>query len=139
MQPSETTLGLKNKWRERFEFFRAHGSPGSREYWIALRALPWRHRLRIRMNWFAWFFGPFYYFALGLWKKGLSFLGLVVIAIVIEVIFTAVTGIEIPASIDRGFTVGFSVLFGMFANYAYYLKTEKGQQGWNPFEGFGKQ
>jgi hypothetical protein len=26
-------------------------------------------------------------------------------------------------------------MYGLSANYAYYLKQVKGSQGWNPFEG----
>lgn len=35
------------------------------------------------------------------------------------------------------FAVGFAfnLLYALSTNYAYYLKEQKGEQGWNPFKG----
>ncbi|KEZ74361.1 membrane protein, partial [Pseudomonas syringae pv. syringae FF5] len=34
-----------------------------------------------------------------------------------------------------GLNVVFSLMYALTANYSYYLKEVKGEQGWNPFKG----
>ena len=126
---------IKPKWRERFEFFDAYGSPASAEFRAAFKALPRGKRLLINFSFLAFFFGPFYFFALGLWKKGLSLLAIALAIAVVEVIFSAVTGIDIPRPVDTGLNIAIAFVFALCVNYAYYLKEVKGSQGWNPFEG----
>ncbi|MGO0629581.1 DUF2628 domain-containing protein [Pseudomonas sp. SAR267] len=134
-QTQSSTGNLKPKWQERFAFFDQYGSPSSAAYKAALKAAPFGKRLLIGMNFIAFFFGPIYLFVLGLWKKNLSLLGIIVaITLVIE-IFQNVTGIVMPKALDTGINVAFNVMYGILTNYAYYLKQTTGKQGWNPFEG----
>lgn len=129
------TPDLKPKWRERFAFFDAYGAPSSPEFRAAFKALPRGKKRLVNMNFFGFFFGPFYFFALGLWKKALSFIALALGLGVLEVLFTMFTGIDIPHAVDTGLSVGFAMMIGISTNYAYYLKVVKGSQGWNPLEG----
>ncbi|MBA1190825.1 DUF2628 domain-containing protein [Pseudomonas entomophila] len=125
----------KPKWQERFAFFDAHGAPSSPEYKAALKQQPFKKKLLINMNFIALFFGPIYLFVLGLWKKNLALLGIIIGAgLVIDVLF-ALLGMETPRAINTGFGVATNLLYGLSANYAYYLKERKGEQGWNPFKG----
>ena len=86
-------------------------------------------------NVIAFFFGPIYFFVLGLWKKNLALIGVIIaVNIVIGVIF-AILGMDVPAALGTGLNVVFSMMYALTANYAYYLKEVKGEQGWNPFKG----
>ncbi|WP_323120722.1 DUF2628 domain-containing protein [Burkholderia alba] len=135
MTDKRETADLTPKWRERFAFFDAHGAPSSAGYRVAFKALPFGKRMLIGLNGLGMLFGPFYYFALGLWRKGLALGALVLAVNVAEGLFMMTTGIDVPLGIDTGLSVACSLLFGICANYAYYLKETQGSNGWNPFEG----
>ncbi|GLU40008.1 DUF2628 domain-containing protein [Pseudomonas sp. NBRC 100443] len=132
-QPSQGNL--KPKWQERFAFYDQHGGPRSETYRQALRALPFGKRILINASILAFFFGPIYWFVLGLWKKNLVMLGIIFTIGILEGLFEVLTGIEIPLALDKGIGMGFAACYAVITNYAYYLKQVKGQQGWNPFEG----
>ncbi|WCM93951.1 DUF2628 domain-containing protein [Acidovorax sp. NCPPB 2350] len=115
------------KWQFRFNFFDTHGEPKSQPFKEALQALPFKQKLLININWFAICFGFIYFFILGLWRKALSLLGgLLVLSFVLG---------AFSDGLARGIGIAVSLLAGMTANYAYYLKEVKGSQSWNPFEG----
>lgn len=124
------------KWQERFNFFDTYGAPSDPRYKVALKALPgFKKKLLINGNVIAFFFGPIYLFVLGLWKKNLALLGIIVaINLVLSVIF-ALFGIEFPRPLTTGLNVAVSMTYALMTNYAYYLKEVKGEQSWNPFQG----
>ncbi|WP_369990494.1 DUF2628 domain-containing protein [Pseudomonas xanthosomatis] len=126
--------GYKPKWQERFAFFEKNGDPFSPAFKAAFKALPAGKRILINLNFIAFFFGPIYLFVLGLWKKNLSLLGIAILVGVVLGFYEGFTGNALPRAIDTGVNVALCVLWGMTANYAYYLKEVKGRQGWNPFE-----
>jgi hypothetical protein len=126
---------IKPKWRERFDFFDAYGAPSSPEFRAAFKALPRGKKRLINFSFLGFFFGPFYFFALGLWKKGLTLLAVALAITIVEAIFSSVTQIDIPRAVDTGINIGLAFLFAMCVNYSYYLKEVKRSQGWNPFEG----
>lgn len=115
------------KWQFRFGFFDRYGGPKSPEYKQAFKALKFGERIKVQSNFYAFFFGFIYFFILGLWRKALSLVGIVVVLSVVLAF--------LPDAIGRGVGVGFSVLASMSANYAYYLDKVKGSRSWNPFEG----
>lgn len=138
--PEPTTYpDLKPKWRERFTFFDTYSRPGSADYQAAIKAAPFRQRILITSNLIAVFFGPIYFFVLGLWKKCLTLLavgfgiGLVIVTLEMKL------GWTVSASLDTGISCGLGVLYMLTANHAYYLHKVKGVQGWNPFEGWAKR
>jgi hypothetical protein len=120
---------LNAKWNTRFAFFGRFGGPSSPQYKEELKKLPFRQKLLVNGNFFAFFFGPIYFCILGLWKKALAILGLEVALIVVLMVCGA------PDVLFRGVGTGFSVIYMLVVNYSYYLKRVKGQDGWNPFEG----
>ncbi|QPN46972.1 membrane protein [Pseudomonas putida] len=126
---------LKPKWQERFAFFDQHGGPREASYKAAFRALPFRKKLLINNNFLGFFFGPIYWFVLGMWKKNLVMLAIIMGIGLLEGVYEAATGNAVPRALDQGISVAFAVLYGMLTNYAYYLKQTKGEQGWNPFQG----
>ena len=120
---------LSEKWRKRFAFFDAFGGPSSPQYKTELKKLPFRQKILINGNFIAFFFGPIYFFILGLWKKALVLLGAEILLSVVLAVCHA------PDALYRGLGMGFSVFYMLCANYSYYLKKMKAQDGWNPFEG----
>ncbi|NNH74042.1 DUF2628 domain-containing protein [Nocardia uniformis] len=130
---SSTDSKLKPKWQERFDFFDSHGHPGSAEYRQGMKSVTFGKRMRITSNFIAFFFGPVYFFVLGLWKKNLSLLG---IWVVIGIVATA---LDVSDLLARALGMGMAVLYMSTANYAYYLQRTRGIQSWNPFEGMGKR
>lgn len=115
------------KWQFRFNFYDTHGEPKSATFKEAMKALPFKDKLRLNMNWFAFFFGFIYLFVIGLWRKALMLLAI-----------SLCCGIALaflPDAASRAFGIAYSILVGMTANYAYYLDKVKGSTSWNPFEG----
>ncbi|SHN69344.1 DUF2628 domain-containing protein [Desulfovibrio litoralis] len=76
-------------------------------------------------SWLAFFFGPFYYFFTGMWRKGLSFLGLSIVAgLLIDLIF----GMFDMGELGNG-AAGFMVayIYGSTAFYDRYRTIIKGE------------
>jgi hypothetical protein len=129
---------LKPKWRERFDFYDAYGAPSSPQFRTAYKALTGRQRRLINFNFFGFFFGPLYFIVLGMWKRGLTLLGIALAVSLLEGVFVIATGIDIPRPVDFGIDMGFAALSALTVNYSYYLNRVKGNNGWNPFEGLRK-
>ncbi|MBK5518195.1 MULTISPECIES: DUF2628 domain-containing protein [unclassified Pseudomonas] len=123
------------KWQERFAFFDAHGAPNAPGYKPALKQLPFKRKITVNANIIAFFFGPIYLFFLGLWKKNLTLIALIVaLTFVLDLVYEL---IDFRYANNVNFAVGFAfnLLYALSTNYAYYLKEQKGEQGWNPFKG----
>lgn len=89
------------KWQKRFEFFKVHGAPNTREARLALKAEATGVRNLITHNYFAFFFGIIYFFTLGIYKRGLTLL-----------------------AISAGIGLGFGILGGcLFALVALFSKS----------------
>lgn len=137
-QAQSNHTDLKPKWQERFAFIEQHGRPGSATYKQALRGLSFGKRILINSSILAFFFGPIYWFVLGLWKKNLAVIGIILAIGVIEGLFEMLTGSVIPAAVDNGIGFAVSLTYAILTPYAYYLKRLKNHQSWNPWEGHGK-
>ncbi|OAT47162.1 DUF2628 domain-containing protein [Proteus hauseri] len=121
------------KWEERFAFIEQYGSPKSPEYKAAYKGLAFGKRILIGMNIWAFFFGFIYFLILGLWRKALTLLAVnIAIIIVISIIVDA---LSINPSFMNAVSIALNFLWAATANYAYYLKEKKNDQGWNPFAG----
>lgn len=119
-----------------FRFFRSVRRPKSPDFKLGFKQLPARKRILINLNFIAFFFGPIYFFVLGLWKKNLAIIAIIVaLSFALALIFTLLGYEQAPKAFDTGMNVAFALMYGLSANYAYYLKQVKGSQGWNPFEG----
>ncbi|WP_446470594.1 DUF2628 domain-containing protein [Xenorhabdus stockiae] len=123
------------KWQERFEFFEKNGSPASKKNREEYRKLPFLKKIKINMNFFAFFFGIIYFVIIGLWKKGLVLFGLVFATGFSLGVVQLMLDIEFSDSIYNAIGIAFAGLNGIAANYAYYLKEKKGDNSWNPFKG----
>ncbi|MFI8619163.1 DUF2628 domain-containing protein [Acidovorax sp. NPDC077693] len=124
---SSNQIERSQKWNFRFQFFQNHGSPKSKNYKDALKTISFRERLLVNINWYGICFGFVYFFVLGLWRKGLSMLGGLIVSVLT---FGAVS-----EGLADGAGIVFSLLAGTTANYAYFLKEIKGRDSWNPLEG----
>lgn len=121
-------------WQKRFDFFNAYGLPNSTpESRAAYRALSFMDRLKLSSNILAFLFGPIYFFVKGMWRKGLTLLG---IFFAVEVVLVV---LDVPDSLVRGIGFGLAALAMTTANYAYYLHVVRGSRSWNLFEGHGRQ
>ncbi|RMO78155.1 hypothetical protein ALQ34_00758 [Pseudomonas syringae pv. maculicola] len=134
-EPAKASGQYSNKWKERFAFFEAHGGPNAPGFRPALKQLPFLNKVKINFNFFAFFFGPVYLFILGLWKKNLSFIAMiVVVSIALDMVMDM---FEFRYAKEASSALGFvfNALYGQLTNYAYYLKEVKGEHSWNPFQG----
>ncbi|PHM60741.1 hypothetical protein Xsto_03685 [Xenorhabdus stockiae] len=124
-------------WQERFKFFEKNGAPSSKEYQAAFKKAPYITRIKINMNFFAFFFGILYFIVLGMWKKGLTILG---IGVALFFAFFMISAI-VPLSLETANFISIflgatnAALYGVTANYSYYLKEKEGDDSWNPFKG----
>ena len=92
-------------WQKRFDFFNAYGLPNSTpESRAAYRALSFMDRLKLSSNILAFLFGPIYFFVKGMWRKGLTLLG---IFFAVEVVLVV---LDVPASLVRGIGFGLAAL-----------------------------
>lgn len=125
---------LKPKWRERFEFFEKYSRSSSPEARAALKASPSGKKRLINLSWLGFFFGPFYFFSLGMWKRGFTLFTIQIVFATAEYLFEFWTGINIPLGLDFGFNTAFAIMSAMTVNYSYYLYRMHGDNGWNPFK-----
>lgn len=118
-------------WQRRFAFFDQYGRPdGSPQARAAYRAMSFGERLRLNSNILAFIFGPFYFFAKRMWRKGFTLL-------IAELAAVALKLLSVPDAIVRPVGFAVSAMALLTANYAYYLHVRRGSTSWNPFEGFG--
>ncbi len=125
---------MSPSWQKRFDFFNTYGLPNSTpESKAAYQALTFLERLKLTSNILAFLFGPIYFFVKGMWRKGLTLLGIFVAVEVVLIILNA------SDTLVRGIGFGLAAIAMTTANYAYYLHVVRGSQSWNLFEGYGKQ
>ena len=128
----EQDSALAKVWQTRFAFFRRFGLPrSSPQAQETYRALGLSERMDISANVLALVFGPLYFVAKGMWRKGLTL-------VLVEFAVLMVLGISgVPEIWLRAIGVGFSVIATITANFAYFLHVTRTSKSWNPFEGFG--
>lgn len=117
---------LSDKWKYRFEFYEQNGLMpfwGSKEYTAKLKALSFGNRLKVIMNIWSFFFPFIYLFILGLWKKALLVIGIIIILNIISLF--------IPMPIARGLGLGTAAFIASRVNGYYYLLKVKGKQDWS--------
>ncbi|MEE3660817.1 DUF2628 domain-containing protein [Brenneria sp. g21c3] len=134
MKTTETGKYSK-KWQTRFDFFERYGAPKTKEFRIAIRQEKFFRRLLINMNYYAFFFGCIYFFIIGLWRKNLALIAIIAVFSVIQLMVEEATGSRFPAVFDLIINLLTAMIWGITANYAYYLNEVKGSKSWNPFEG----
>ncbi|KAF1051873.1 MAG: hypothetical protein GAK43_02213 [Stenotrophomonas maltophilia] len=118
------SVTLSDTWKFRFAFFEQNGIPGflsnSPQFKEAFKALSFMDRIKVAMNYFAFFFGPIYLLILGLWKKALVLFALSIAASVILALF------HMPAA-----GIAISMYYSVRANGYYYQKIVEGKDDWS--------
>ncbi|MDX1878800.1 DUF2628 domain-containing protein [Mycobacterium sp. SMC-18] len=128
------SVTVSPSWQKRFDFFNAYGLPNSTpESKAAYKALTFLERVKLTSNILAFLFGPIYFFVKGMWRKGLTLLG---IFVAVEVVLVV---LNVSDSLARAIGFGLAAIGMSTANYAYYLHVVRGSQSWNLFEGHGRQ
>lgn len=90
-----------------------------------MNKLTMSERLAVKFNVWGFFFGPFYYAFLGMWKRALTLLGVGVAIILIgEVLLSAIGA---PQSVASFFVAGF---FAGKVNVDYCKKQVLNDNGW---------
>jgi hypothetical protein len=134
--PSEKTVDTQNgtahdiaslpdsvAWKKVFLLIQKAGGPSLKN----IAALTGGERMRVMTNIWAFMFGPLYYAANGMWKKGLLlFLGGSALVIIVEMAFV-VLDIDVPA---QALGLGLSSLFSTQANIDFYKKEVLRKSGW---------
>lgn len=125
---------LSPKWQTRFDHFTSVETMSKEERKATYRKAP----LVVKFNCFAFFFGFIYFLILGLWRKGLTLLGLnILISALAFIIFQNIdTSSYIDQKVSSIIMIAFSVIHAQTANLAYYLHIKKGSKSWNPYEGW---
>lgn len=129
-----TDPNLSEKWKFRFGFFEKYGAPlagasfsgaHAAEMKAAFKQLSFGDRIKLNMNFYAFFFGFIYYaFFLKLWRQALILIG----CSLVYAIVAAILGI--PDSVDRGVGIAYAMFCASRANPLYYMKRTQGDIGW---------
>ncbi|AWH50939.1 hypothetical protein C1925_18100 [Stenotrophomonas sp. SAU14A_NAIMI4_5] len=115
------------KWQFRFNFFQQHGAPKEPGFKQAWKALSFGDRLKININFFAFFFNWIYLLILGMWRKALVVVGIYIVLIALAFV--------LPEIVVRALWIATNFLVASSANYGYFQNKVKGSTSWNPFEG----
>ncbi|MGE9657185.1 DUF2628 domain-containing protein [Snodgrassella alvi] len=122
-------MGLSDAWLFRFKFYEENGIPKffkqTDKYVKNLRSLPFKSKMTMMINWKAFFFGPFYYFYLGMWRKALTIL-----------LFLTVLDLLLILLLSKASAGCADAIFWAFmTNPIYYVHRTKKSKSFNPFEG----
>ena len=114
-------------WSDRFQFFQQNGSPSSKTSKQAIQSLPLIRKLRMSLNFYAFFFGFIYFLIKGMWKPAIT-------------IFVIASVLMYSSSLLSGFFSTFLSLLaplisGYTANYTFYRKEVLGEDDFNIFKG----
>ncbi len=114
-------------WSDRFNFFQQNGAPNSKNFKNKLNTLSGIQKLRININFYAFFFGFIYFLIKGMWKGAITLL-------ILNVVFVSIS-MFLPGFISSIFTLIVSLISAFAANYTYYRKVLLGEDDFNIFKG----
>lgn len=133
-EQSLQTRRYSSKWQQRFDVFERLQSLDAAGKKAFMKSLGWRKAGSTNFNFIAFFFGFIYFFVLGMWRRNLSMIGIIVLINALVIAAETLFNIEIPDALARGMGCAFSAWYATTANIAYYLQEIKGYNGWNPFK-----
>lgn len=112
-------LDISEKWKATFRAIETAGGPDLPKF----SELSISDRRTIRFNWLAFFLGPFYYLAKGLWRQTIVY------------VLLAITCVFIMDSIglgnfSRAVGYGFAAIYAVRANISYYRRLVLGEMPW---------
>jgi len=112
-------LDVSESWKKTFRLIEQAGGPDLPN----LKALQTGERISISFKPLAFFLGPFYYLAKGLWKQAVAYL---LIAIALALLLDTFGLGKISKSIGYGF----AAVYAVRANVSYYKKMVQGVIPW---------
>jgi hypothetical protein len=114
---------VSERWLEVFALIERAGGARLPE----LKSLDRSDRFKIKMNWLAFFFGPIYFLAMGLWRQVVSYLTLMALYYnTADILMLNVFGMtELPFPF-----LSYSLVWGMLANRSYYKRQVLGEKNW---------
>jgi hypothetical protein len=114
---------VSRRWLEVFALIERAGGAKLPE----LKSMSRSDRFKIKMNWAAFFFGPVYFLAMGLWRQVVSYLTLMVLYYnTVGILMVDVVGVtELPFPF-----LSYSLVWGMLANRNYYKLQVLGEKNW---------
>jgi hypothetical protein len=114
---------VSKRWLEVFALIESAGGAKLPE----LKSLSRGDRYKIKMNWLAFFFGPGYFLAMGMWRQVVSYLVLMVLYYhTAEILMINVIGMtEVPFPY-----LTYCLVWGMMANRNYYKLQVLGENNW---------
>jgi hypothetical protein len=118
------SLPVSATWKKRFTWLKKAGGPSMPNF----KTMPKAERKGFnQFNILAFLFGPFYYLAKGMWRKGIS-LFVVCFAVVIALeLLLVMIGF---GPIGKALGYGISAVYAIRANIDYYKKMVLGENGW---------
>ncbi len=118
--PSNELESISESWKRTFELIEKAGGVKLPNF----KTLSFGERIKF-INIWAFLFGPFYYFAKGMWKKAISLWAVSVLIIVISQAIFQALGFSDPATY-----IVVAAIFGSRANIDYYKKIKLGDNNW---------
>jgi hypothetical protein len=117
------SLPVSDKWKEKFRLLEKAGGPRQPR----MKDLSSGERFKIGFNILAFLFGPFYYTAKGMWRKGLSLFGACFAALLAIGLVLDLVGL---GKFGNALGYGAAAVFAVRANIDYYKKMVLGDNGW---------
>ncbi len=118
-----SNIPVSEKWRERFRLIERAGGVKLPK----IKELPFGQRMKVLFNVFGVLFGPFYYCAKGMWKKGLALFVVCTVVAIIAVVALDFAGLD---SLSNSVGFGVAAIYAFRANIDYYKKMVLEQNGW---------
>ena len=119
------SLDVSESWKRKFHVMDDLNSiTDPKEKKAYFKSLTWGERFG-QSNILAFLFGFIYFFVKGMWKPGLTFLGISVVLLIVLVVLNIEND-----SIFRAIGIGYSVVAMTRANILYYSKKVLGKELW---------
>ena len=116
-------LPVSERWKFRFRVVEKAGGPSLPRF----GELGPAERPRVIFNLLALLLGPFYYAALGMWRKAIVLFGVVLVAV--ELFGWLLSNVQLGHYADY-LLFGAPVVFATRANIDYYKRRVLGEDGW---------
>ena len=119
MQVEIEQLDVSDSWKNTFRLIEKAGGPDLPKF----KDLSFGERFSMNFKILAFFLGPFYYLAKGLWKQAVLYLLLAIALILLLDAF----GLD---KVSKSVGYGFAAIYAVRANVSYYKKVVLGVTPW---------
>lgn len=116
-------LSVNDDWKAKFRTLAEAGQPITYSMMLRNEAVYKQLPFKMKFNIWALVFGIFYYLSKGMWKKGLTIIG-------IGIVMTMVVGFLFGETAGNFASFGMVALFASFANFDYYRTMVLNEDFW---------